>query len=337
MLRLKIPEIVDSPQQQLQMAREVLDIESRTLAEVSGRLGNDFLQAVALVFKSPGSVIVTGIGKAGHVGQKVAATLASTGTPAHFLHPAEAVHGDLGRVSSDDVVLAFSHSGQTDELLQILPTIKDIGASLVAITSRRSSRLAGMADVAVIYGNVQEACPIGLAPSTSCSVMMGIGDALAFVLMRMRAFGDEDFGRFHPAGSLGKKLKSVDEIMRTGDQLRVAESSQPVHEVFVRVQRPGRRTGAIMLVDENGCLEGIFTDSDLARLFERREFSAFDRPIREFMSRHPLAMRTGQRVLEALTLIKDYQFSEIPVLDERNRPIGIIDITDLVDLLPEGA
>lgn len=337
MIRKQSYEPVTSRDVQLQIAREVLQIESRTLAEVSHRLGDEFLDAVDVLFNATGSVIVTGMGKAGLIGQKVTATLASTGTRAHFLHPAEAVHGDLGKISPADVVLAFSHSGETDELNQILPSIATIGATLIGVTSRGQSTLAQRVNVAIVYGNVQEACPIGMAPSTSCSVMLAIGDALAFVLMRMRDFGDEDFGRNHPAGSLGKRMKLVDEIMRQGNQLRIAESSMTVREVFVRAHRPGRRTGAIMLVGPQGELEGLFTDSDLARLFEKREVAAFDQAIGNFMTRQPIALRTGQRVLEALTLIKSYQVSEIPVLDESNRPIGMVDITDLVDLLPEAA
>lgn len=337
MIRRQAPDIIASPQLQLQVARDVLEIESRTLAEVSGRLGDEFVEAVRIIFEVHGSVIVTGMGKAGLVGQKVAATLSSTGTRAHFMHPAEAVHGDLGKVSSADVVLAFSHSGETDELTQIVPSIQRIGAPIIGITSRAQSSLAKKVTVAIVYGNVQEACPIGMAPSTSCSVMMGIGDALAFVLMRMRAFNDEDFGRYHPAGSLGRRFKQVDEIMRKGAALRIAESSMSVKDVFAKSHKPGRRTGAIMLVDGEGKLEGLFTDSDLARLFERREVAVFDRPIGECMTRKPVALRLGQRVLEALTLIKNYQLSEIPVLDDCDRPVGMVDITDLVDLLPEAA
>jgi arabinose-5-phosphate isomerase len=329
--------VVASPEAQLAIAREVLRSESAALADAADRLGPEFVHATALLFDCRGNVMVTGMGKAGLVGQKLAATLASTGTRAHFLHPAEAVHGDLGRVRSDDAVMALSHSGETVELVQILQPMRDIGASLVGITSRSTSTLAKMADIAIVYGDVQEACPLRLAPSTSCAVMMGIGDALAFALMRMRDFGNDDFSRYHPAGSLGKKLQRVDEIMRFGPQLRIAESHLPVRETFVRVQKPGRRTGAIMLVDGDGELDGLFTDSDLARLFERRDLTLFDRPISEFMTRNPVTLRTGQRVLDALVLLRDRHISEIPVLDENDRPVGLVDITDVLDLLPEAA
>lgn len=167
--------------------------------------------------------------------------------------------------------------------------------------------------------------------------MLGIGDALAFVLMRRRAFGHEDFGRFHPAGSLGRKLLPVESAMRRGDQLRIAPSHQTIREVLVQTKRSGRRSGAIMLIDRAGRLEGIFTDSDLARLFEKRAEAAFDRPIAESMTRAPITLRTGQRMLDALGLFRDFQVSEIPVLDAQSRPIGLIDLTDLVDLLPKAA
>lgn len=337
MIRIRSLDNVEAPQRQLEMAREVLRIESQALASVGDRLDDRFVRAVAELMACRGSVIVTGMGKAGIVAQKAAATLASTGTRAHFLHAAEAVHGDLGRVAPDDVVLAFSHSGETSELTQILRPIKEIGARLLAVTSRGASTLARSADVAIVYGSVEEACPIGMAPSTSCSVMMAIGDALAFVLMRMGSFGDEDFGRRHPAGSLGKRLRTVDEVMRHGTDLRVSPSHLSVSEVFVQAQRPGRRTGAIVLVDDAGRLEGLFTDSDLARLFERRDLSAFHRPIGEYMTRQPVTVRSGQRVLDALAALRDRHISEIPVLDDQGRPVGIVDITDLVDLLPEAA
>lgn len=337
MLKTRDPDLLATPQAQLAIAREVLMVEAAALNAVKDRLNESFLQAVQRIIECEGSVIVTGMGKAGIVGQKVTATLASTGTRAHFLHPAEAVHGDLGRVCVDDVLLAFSHSGETAEVTQILGPVRDIGAPIIAVTSRSQSTLARMAQTTIAYGAVSEACPNGLAPSTSCTVMMAIGDAIAFVLMRLRAFTDDDFGRFHPAGSLGRKLQRVEEVMRVGAQLRVAHCQLSVSEVFIQGQRPGRRTGALVLVDDEGKLCGIFTDSDLARLFERRDPSLFDRPIREFMTQRPVTLRVGQRVRDALQLLKSHHLSEIPVLDDEERPQGIIDITDLVDLLPQAA
>lgn len=337
MLRLH-PVDRDAPSlAELDQARQVLRVESQALAQTADTLGPEFLTAVDCILESTGLLVVCGMGKAGLIGQKVAATLASTGTRSFFLHPAEAGHGDLGRVAAGDIVLAFSHSGETAEMIQLLGSIQAVGARVIAVTSRRSSTLARASEVTIGYGPIEEACPIGLAPSTSCAVMLGIGDALAFVLMRRRAFGHEDFGRFHPAGSLGRKLLPVESAMRRGDQLRIAPSHQTIREVLVQTKRSGRRSGAIMLIDRAGRLEGIFTDSDLARLFEKRAEAAFDRPIAESMTRAPITLRTGQRMLDALGLFRDFQVSEIPVLDAQSRPIGLIDLTDLVDLLPKAA
>lgn len=323
--------------EQLAAGREVLQHEAAALASVVDRIDASFLAAVDMILSCRGHVIVTGIGKAGLVGQKIAATLASTGTPAHYLHPADAMHGDLGRVTSHDLILGLSHSGESAEMVRLLGPISDIGATLIAITSRVQSSLARAAQVVLNYGDVKEACPIGMAPSTSCVVMMGLGDALAFVLMKLRRFGRQDFSRFHPGGSLGRKLQPIDQVMRTGDRLRIADSMLTVREAFVREQRPGRRTGAMMLVDAAGRLVGIFTDSDLARLLEKRDLQALDRPMNEVMGRRPITLRLGQRVGDALTLLRDHQVSEVPVLDADGRPVGLVDITDLVDLLPDAA
>lgn len=321
----------------LTLARAVFATEAAALMEVSARLGDDFAQAAQMLFECRGNVIVTGMGKSGHIGVKIAATLTSTGTVSFFLHPAEAVHGDLGRVTSADVVVAMSDSGESAELTQILPRIKDIGASIIGVTGRSTGTLAKASDIAIIYGRLTEACPLKLAPMTSTTVMLAIGDALAAVLVRMRGFTEEDFGAFHPHGTLGRKLRTVDEVMRTADQLRIADSSLPVRDVFVNVQRPGRRTGAIMLIDAEGRLEGLFTDSDLARLLERRDLGIFQQPIREVMTKKPITLHSGQRVKEAMHLLRHHHVSEIPVLDDEGRPIGLVDLTDLVDLLPDAA
>lgn len=322
---------------QLTCAKDVMLAESAALHQAAQRLDGAFAEAAALLANADGCVLVTGMGKAGLIGQKVAATLASTGTRAHFLHPAEACHGDLGRVGSDDVVLAFSHSGQTPELTQILPSIQELGVPIVAVTSRDSSVLAKAADVAIAYGPIEEACPIGMAPSATCAVMLGIGDALAFVLMRLRDFGASDFHRRHPSGSLGRKLQRVQHVMRTGAQMRIAPADLSVREAFVSVHRPGRRTGAICLVDGEGKLEGLFTDSDLAKLFERADAEALSRPIRDCMTPSPITAEPEWLVQDVLELFKRHQVSEIPVVDSAGAPIGVVDITDLVDLLPEAA
>jgi arabinose-5-phosphate isomerase len=279
-------------------------------------------------------VIVSGMGKAGLVGQKTTATLASTGTRAHFLHPAEAIHGDLGRVHSDDVVLMLSQSGETEEIVRLLPSLAELGVPLIAITARATSRLGRAADVVLSLGTLREACTLGLAPSTSTTAMIAVGDALALVVSRMKGFAAEDFARFHPGGSLGLQLSRVEEVMRPLQDCRVAADRLTVREVFVHLSRPGRRTGAIMLVDADGRLSGIFTDSDLARLFEANCDAAFDQPVRQVMTANPAKVEQGTRLPEAVEILRTKKISELPVVDEQNHPVGLIDITDVMSLLP---
>ncbi|NQU24164.1 MAG: KpsF/GutQ family sugar-phosphate isomerase [Candidatus Nealsonbacteria bacterium] len=324
-----------SPFGQLRYARDIIHQESRSLLDVAKRLDGEFCRAVDLLFTCRGSVIVSGMGKAGLVGQKIMATLASTGTAAHCLHPAEAVHGDLGRVTRHDVMLMLSQSGETDEVVRLLPSLRGMRVPIVAITARADSTLGTAATVAVELGSLQEACPLGLAPSTSTTAMLAVGDALALVVSRMRNFGREDFARFHPAGSLGVKLSKVEEHMRPLAQCRVAGGGRTIRDVLVGASIPGRRTGAIMLVDDAGCLSGIFTDSDLARLFERRRDGDLDAPARNVMTANPLSVTLGSLMTDAVTLMVGRKISELPVVDANGQPVGLIDVTDVVGLLPK--
>lgn len=324
-----------SPFEQLRFARQVILTESRALAHVADRLdGESFGRAVRLVFECQGSVIVCGMGKAGLVGQKIMATLASTGTPSHGLHPAEAIHGDLGRVRRCDVMLMLSQSGETEEIVRLLPSLVELGVPIVAITAKAESTLGRTALVTIELGALEEACALGLAPSTSTTAMLAVGDALALVVSRMRHFGREDFARFHPGGSLGYQLSKVDQHMRPLDQCRVADQGQTVREVLVAARRPGRRTGATMLVDATGRLTGIFTDSDLARLFERHRDAELDGPIAGVMTENPLRIVSGAMMVEAVSRMAARKISELPVVDADGRPVGLIDITDVVALLP---
>jgi arabinose-5-phosphate isomerase len=324
-----------SPFEQLRCARQILEQESRCLAQLARRLNHEFCRAVGFLYGCRGSVIVSGMGKAGLVGQKIMATLASTGTRSHCLHPAEAVHGDLGRVDRDDVMLLLSQSGETEEVVRLLPPLAELGVPILAITGRADSTLGRAATVALELGPLEEACSLGLAPSTSTTAMLALGDALALVTSRMRNFDREDFARFHPGGSLGRKLSKVDHHVRPLDQCRVAEQGRTVREVFVDLSVPGRRTGAIMLVDQDGKLTGIFTDSDLARLFEHRRDRDLDLPIRNVMTADPLTTRLGRRMVDAVELMARHKISELPVVDGEGRPVGLIDVTDVVGLLPK--
>ncbi|HEX5471647.1 MAG TPA: KpsF/GutQ family sugar-phosphate isomerase [Lacipirellulaceae bacterium] len=324
-----------SAEEQLRAGREIVRREAAGVWKVSYRLNSTFCEAVKLLFTCKGSVIVTGMGKAGIIGQKIAATLSSTGTRAHFMHPAEAFHGDLGRVHPDGVVVMLTQSGETAEVVQLLPSLREFGVPLIAITAARTSSVGQAANVVIELGELEEVCSLGLAPSTSTTAMLAVGDALALVLSKMRNFQADDFARFHPGGALGRKLSRVDDIMRPIAECRVASDAQTVREVIVACSKPGRRSGAIMLTDKTGHLTGLFTDSDLARLFERRDEQSLDQPMSEVMIARPTTVPSGTRVGDAVMLLAQRKFRELPVVDKKGRPIGLVDVTDVVGLKAE--
>jgi arabinose-5-phosphate isomerase len=326
---------MQSPFAQLSWGREILTIEAETLRSLARQLDTDFCRAVRLIHDCRGSLIVTGMGKAGLIGQKIAATLASTGTRSHFLHPAEAIHGDLGRICHDDVLLLLSQSGETEEMTRLLPSLAQFGVEIIAITGQRTNTLGRAATVAVPIGSVREACALGLAPSTSTTAMLALGDALALVVSRMRGFQAEDFARFHPGGSLGRKLSKVDEHLRPLSDCRLARADDCVRHVIVQCTRPGRRTGAIMITDAADRLVGIFTDSDLARLFEHHRDSALDGPIGNVMNRDPYRATGGTLMGDAVHMMAERKISELPIVDRQGRPLGLIDVTDVVGLFPQ--
>jgi arabinose-5-phosphate isomerase len=339
-LQVRFPELPARPTDRLAYARQIVRAEAAALELVAQRLDAAFLQAADLVqqvAEGPGRVAVTGTGKSADVGQKLAGTLNSTGTRAYVLDATRAVHGDLGMVHPDDVVLVLSHSGESEEIVRLLGPLRGLARALIAITGNPESALARRADVALVYGPLEEVCPLGLAPSASTTAMIALGDALAFVLSRERDFSHEDFARFHPAGSLGRKLTKVEAVMRQAGELRLAPASLTVRQVFAGSRLRGRRTGAVMLLDADGRLAGIFTDSDLARLIEARRDAALDRPIAEVMTAHPFTVPVGARVLEAVEILRRHKISELPVVDGDGRPVGLLDITDLIGLVPAEA
>jgi arabinose-5-phosphate isomerase len=281
-----------------------------------------------------GRVAITGTGKSADVAQKIAGTLNSTGTRAYFLDATKAMHGDLGMIHPNDVALVLSHSGESEEIVRLLPPLRQLASAVIGLTGNGQSCLARDADVAVVYGPLEEVCPLGLAPSSSTTVMIALGDALAFVLSRMHEFSHEDFARYHPAGSLGRKLLKVETVMRRDDELRLASREETVRHVFGRQRRRGRRTGAVMLTDATGRLCGIFTDSDLARLFEQRRDAMLDRPIGEVMTHSPLQVAVGTRVADAVEVLRCHKISELPVVGPDGKPVGLLDITDLIGLVP---
>lgn len=308
--------------------------EADVMLRVADALDDRFATAVEMVLRCPGDVIISGIGKAGHVGTKLAATFASTGTRSHFLHPAEAIHGDLGRVGEQDIVIMLSQSGETEEVVRLLPMIHGLGASLIAITSSAENTLGKAATVVLELGGITEACPLNLAPTASTAAMLAMGDALAMTVSQHRGFRPEDFARYHPGGSLGRKLAFVEEKMRPLAQCRVASDKLSIRDVFQKVRVTGRRTGAVMLVDNAGRLSGIFTDSDLARLFERDDLVDIHAPISTVMTTHPKTTIIGTRFQAALNRLANEKISELPVIDADGRPLGMLDVTDMVGQVP---
>lgn len=321
--------------ERLREGREIIRQESQVLADLARRIDMSFCAAVERLEHCRGSVVVTGMGKAGVIARKITATLSSTGTRAQFLHPAEAVHGDVGCVGPGDVVLALSNSGETDEICKLIPILRRIGASIVAITAKETSTLGSAADVTVTIGTIGEAGHFGMAPTSSTTAMLAVGDALALVASRARGFTRQQFAVFHPAGSLGQQMMNVRDVMRQGDQLRIAPQEATIREVFVGKRKPGRRTGAVMLVDQAGRLAGVFTDSDLARLLETRRDHQLDRPIVEVMTSRPRTIMADALLSEAVDLLSRHHISELPVVDAEEMPIGLIDITDVISLMPE--
>lgn len=315
--------------ERLQYARQIVQGEAKALELVASRLDDSFLHAVELIANCSGRVALTGTGKSADVAQKIAGTFNSTGTRSYCLDATRAVHGDLGMVHPDDVVLVLSFSGESEEVVRVLPQLKELASSIIALTGSAQNTLARAADVTLALGPLSEVCPLELAPSTSTTAMIAVGDALAFVLSRLRHFTRDDFARYHPAGSLGRKLMKVEAVMRRGSDVRLASCEETVRQVFAR-GGPGRRTGAVMLTDGSGRLCGLFTDSDLARLFEQRRDLALDRPIREVMTARPITVPLGTRLGDALDILRQRKISELPVIDAEGRPAGLLDVTDII-------
>lgn len=318
-----------------QFAEQVIQAEVCALKGLLPALDEHFDRAVRLILDCPGSVLTCGIGKAGHVARKLSASFSSTGTPSHFLNPAEAMHGDLGSVRRGDVVVVLSYSGESDEILRVLSVLKKLGHPVIAMTSTAANALGRHAEVVLKLGKVEEACPLGLAPSASTTAMMALGDALFLTVMKWRNFTSDDFAIYHPAGQLGRKLIRVREAMtfKLGENLPVARDNLTVREVLHDVSSLKRRSGAVVLVDDIGRVSGIFTDGDLRRtLTEDDRATALGRPIREVMTPDPKRIRGDQLASEAIAMMRPFRIDELPVVDEHDRPIGLIDIQDLVVL-----
>lgn len=332
--------VLDHAVDPVSIAKRTIRHEANSLQQLADRLDDSLREAVLTLESCQGSVIVTGIGKAGLVGRKVSATFCSTGTKSYFLHAAEAIHGDLGRVCEQDHVLAFSMSGETEELTKVLPALRRMSAKLVAITGSKTNSLARQSDVVIALGAIEEADPNKLAPSTSTTAMMAVGDAIAFAMSQRRGFRETDFVRFHPGGSLGRKLTKVQELMRPLSQCRIVLQTQTVRESCITVRGTGRRTGAVMIVDEAGKLIGIFTDSDLARLLEKESTAPtsgktpLELTLRDVMTGNPRTIAEDSLMPAAIELLAQNQISELPVVDAEGRPQGLVDITDVLAWFP---
>lgn len=322
----------DRHQRLLARAAEVVRIEAQTIANLETRFDDRFVDAVERILACQGLIVVTGVGKAGLVGQKISSTLASTGTPSLFLHPTEALHGDLGRIRERDVLLTISNSGESAEVIALIGPARKLGASILTITGETNSTLARHADCVLDIGRVQEACPMNLAPTASTSAMLAMGDALAMVVLQERDFGREDYALFHPAGSLGRRLMKVREVMRKGDQMPIAKSGMSLRDVVLVMNRTPGRPGAALIVDPAGKLVGIFTHGDLSRLLERDGGWSVDQPVDEYMGKKPKSIGPDALVEEAQHMLREHRIDQIPVLDADRRPLGLVDVQDLLDV-----
>jgi arabinose-5-phosphate isomerase len=314
----------------LALAREVLDIEADAVRGLKERLGAPFLEAHRLLLETRGRVVVTGMGKSGHIGNKIAATLASTGTPAFFMHPAEASHGDLGMITAGDVVMAISYSGESDEISRILPAIKRRGAKVIAITGRAGSTLAREADVHLDARVEKEACPLELAPTASTTATLALGDALAMALLEARGFGSEDFAQHHPGGTLGRRLLvHVADIMRKGEQLPVSRAPDLLLPTALE-EMSKKGIGMTCVVDDAGRLAGIFTDGDLRRLLEHHD-SVKGVKVGDVMKRNPTVIAPGRLAAEAAQIFENKSLGgRLVVCDADGRLVGAITFHDLL-------
>lgn len=312
-------------------AIRVLTEESQAIANLASRLDETFDHVVDLLRECPGKVVVTGMGKSGHIGRKMAATLASTGTPAFFLHPAEAMHGDLGMASPGDVALVLSNSGESDELRGLLPALRRRVSHLIAITGNPLSTLANAADWVLNTTVEREACPHNLAPTTSTTVMLALGDALAVAIMEQRGFQTEDYARLHPAGSLGRRLLlRVSDIMRRGTDMAIVDRRTTVHETLTAVTKAG--AGLACVVETDGRLCGVLSDGDSRRLFVNQGLEAWNSPVGEVMTRSPRTICGDPLAAETLSDFENgpLRFGDLPVLDDKGRPVGVLALKDLI-------
>jgi len=309
-------------------AKEVLRIEAKAISNLVPRVGKNFKEAIKILSATKGLIIVTGMGKPGFIAQKISATLASLGISSIFLHPAEAIHGDLGRVAKEDVIIALSNSGQTEEIIRLLATIKKIGAKLIALTGNIKSDLAKNSDIVLDVSVKKEACSLGLAPTSSTTAMLAMGDALAMVLADKKGLKEEDFALYHPGGTLGKRLLlKVEDIMRKGAGNPIVDEEMLIKSVLLKITKA--KAGSATVINKKGKLIGIFTDGDLRRHLEA-DMDLRVKKVKDVMTKNPVSIERGKLAYEALKILQQKRIDEIPVVDKNNKPVGLVDVQDLL-------
>lgn len=311
----------------IELAKQALEIEAAAITELIPRLDESFTSAIRMLMACKGKVVLTGMGKAGIIAQKSSATLSSTGTPSVWMHLAEAVHGDLGRIESMDVVMVLSYSGETDELRTVVPILKKIGSRIIAVTGAPNSFLATSADIVLNVHVSREACPLGLAPTTSTTAMLALCDAIAVTLQELKGFKARDFALYHPKGSLGRKLLTVADCMRTGKRNPTVTEKTTVSDVLLSITRA--RAGSCLIVDQNKLLKGIFTDGDLRRAIEKHP-NLPRLPIGAVMTSNPITAHPDMLASEAMRILEKHHVDDLPVVDETGRVVGLLDVQDLL-------
>ncbi|WP_180163515.1 MULTISPECIES: SIS domain-containing protein [unclassified Acinetobacter] len=311
------------------VALETLRIEEHALQVLATQIDDRFSQACEIILQCKGRLVITGMGKSGHIGRKMAATFASTGTPSFFMHPGEAGHGDLGMLVKGDVLIAISNSGKSDEIMMLMPLIKHLGIPLITMSGDNKGPMPQNADVALTLGNIQEACPLGLAPTSSTTATLALGDALAVALLDARGFTSDDFARSHPAGALGKRLLlHVKHLMHTGEDLPKVSPETPMNKVLYEISN--KRLGLTTIVDENDTLLGIFTDGDLRRLIDKQQGFDVNMKVSEVMIKNPLTISQEERAVHALERMNEKKITQFVVVDDAKKVIGIISMHDLI-------
>jgi len=309
-------------------AKEAIAKEIDGLQSLMSNINNSFNIAVNAILGCSHHVVISGMGKAGLIGSKISATLASTGTPSFFMHPAEAIHGDFGMLKKEDIVILMSFGGETEEITKLIPMLKLLGNKTIAITKSKTSTLGSNSDIVLEIGEVTEACPMGLAPTTSTTAMLALGDALAVVLLKKHNFNEKKYAFFHPGGSLGKKLLRVEEVMRQNEKCPVLIENLPVKDVILAVSKA--RSGVALLTSKEGYLTGVFTDGDLRRLLNKN--LSLDIQVKDIMTKNPKIIHNNYSALEAIRIMKEHMIGDLAVLNEKNIPVGILNLKDLVNI-----